>query len=274
MRFLLAFISVLLLGAAFAGTASAEKYQGWAPRPASPDGVAHVHLETPTTMFQSYGGPTTVPVTVVLHHSLAKATSVRWSCESDVKQTQTISFQGDGSGEQRATYNLTVNPSLCPKGWQEIRWTVNTDQPDGSREFTTSRECANFLVGNGSSQNYCGGPTVAGRCGGGAWYTSTLYLIGFIDCRDWFRASAAGAGFHAGDKIRVRTQNSGGGIATFDPAFHASPPNPGVGIQTTPANNTWTTITIPALAPGQHTLHLRDNLKGFSGAVVMPLKIV
>jgi hypothetical protein len=145
--------------------------------------------------------------------------------------------------------------------------TSDATLPDGSREFTTSRECVNIATGNGTSQNYCGGPTVAGRCGGGAWYAVIEYLIGFVDCRDWLRGSSTGAGFRPGDKIRVRTQSVGGGSATFDPAFHSG--DPGAGIQSTPPSNAWTTITVPNLPPGMRKLHLRDRRLGFAGAVVM-----
>lgn len=244
--------------------ASAVNYQGW-----ETDNT-HVHLDTPTAMFQSYATPTAVPVTILLHNSHARVDSVRWSCESDIKQSVPLAFTGTGAPEETRQVKLTIAPASCPRGWQEIRWTVDTTLPDGSREFTTSRECANIVTGNGTTENYCGGPTVAGRCGGGAWYAATTYLIGFVDCRDWNRATTSG--FHAGDKIRVRTQNIGGGIATFDPDFHRG--NPGIAAQATPPNNKWTTVTIPKLGVGQHTLHLRDRLLGNSGAVVMPLKIV
>jgi hypothetical protein len=244
--------------------APAVKYQGWETD------LTHVHLETPTVMFQAYAAPTTVPVTILLHNSHARVEGIRWSCESTVKQAVPLAFTGTGAPEETRQVNMTVDPALCPRGWQEIRWTVDATLPDGTREFTTSRECANVVTGNGTAQNYCGGPASAGRCGGGAWYAATTYLIGFVDCRDWNQAATTG--FHAGERIRVRTQNSGGGIATFDPDFHHG--NPGVAAQATPPDNRWTTVTIPNLAPGQHTLHLRDRLLGFSGTVVMPLRIV
>jgi hypothetical protein len=244
--------------------ALAVKYQGWETD------LTHVHLETPTAMFQSYATRTVVPVTILLHNSHARVERVRWSCESDVKQAVPLAFIGTGASEETRRVNLTIDPALCPRGWQEIRWTVDTTLPDGSREFTTGRECVNIVTGNGTTQDYCGGPTVAGRCGGGAWYAATTYLIGFVDCRDWYRAITTG--FRAGDRIRVRTQSGGGGIATFDPDFHHG--NPGIGAQATPPWNRWATAKIPNLAVGQHTLHLRDRLLGFSGAVVMPLKIV
>jgi hypothetical protein len=264
MRRAVAVLAALAAAPLLPGPALAVKYQGWQTD------LTHVHLETPTAMFQAYAARIVVPVTVLLHNSRARVQSVRWSCESDVKQTVPLAFAGTGAPEETRTVNLTVDPSKCPRGWQEIRWSVDTTMPDGTREFTTSRECANVLTGNGASEDYCGGPTVAGRCGGGAWYEATTYLIGYVDCRDWNRAITIG--FHAGEKIRVRTQSGGGGMVAFDPDFHHG--DPGVGQQATPPNNTWTTVTIPNLAPGQHTLHLRDRLLGFSGAVVMPLRIV
>jgi chitodextrinase len=244
----------------------ADENQGWQ------NDETHIHSNFGLTMFQTISSRITVPVTTLLHNSRSTITGVRWSCEADVKQTIPTSFKGTGAGEETFTVNLTIDPSLCPKGWQEIRVTSDATLPDGSREFTTSRECVNIATGNGTSQNYCGGPTVAGRCGGGAWYAATEYLIAFVDCRDWLRASSAGAGFHPGDKIRVRTQSTGGGSAAFDPAFHAA--DPGAGIQSTPPSNAWTTITVPSLPPGMRKLHLRDRLLGYSGAVVMPLKII
>jgi chitodextrinase len=244
----------------------ADENQGWQTD------ETHIHSNFGLTMFQTISSRITVPVTTLLHNSRSTITGVRWSCESDVKQTIPTSFKGTGASEETFTVNLTIDPSLCPKGWQEIRVTSDATLPDGSREFTTSRECVNIATGNGTSQNYCGGPTVAGRCGGGAWYAATDYLIGFVDCRDWLKASSTGAGFRPGDKIRVRTQSTGGGSAAFDPAFHSA--DPGAGIQSTPPSNAWTTITVPSLPPGMRKLHLRDRLLGYSGAVVMPLKII
>jgi chitodextrinase len=256
-------LCAVLLGPA---SALADENQGW-----QTDGT-HIHSVFGLTMFQTISSRITVPVTTLLHNSGASVDGVRWSCESGVKQTVATGFKGSDVSEESFTVNLTVDPSLCPRGWQEIRVTSDATLPDGSREFTTSRECVNITTGNGTSQNYCGGPTVTGRCGGGAWYAATEYLIAFVDCRDWSTASSTGDGFRPGDKIRVRTQSAGGGGATFDAAFHAD--NLGVGIQSTPANNAWTTITVPPLPPGMHKLHLRDRLLGFSGAVVMPLKII
>lgn len=265
MRFLIAFIACLALSFGFASAAQAEEEQGWQ------SDVEHIHMRTDLPMLSTLSGSRTVNTDLILHNSRATINSIRWSCESSVKQTKSVNFVGTGTPVQTfPTQTLTVNPSLCAKGWREIRFTVKAEIPGGvGQEFTTSRRCVNFTVGSTAS-NYCGGPTVAGRCGGGAWYVVPEYLIGFIDCRDWQKAQTTG--FRPGEEIRVRTQNSGGGIATFDPDFHNG--NIGVGITTTPPNNTWTRVKVPQLAAGQHVLHLRDRRAGFSGVVVMPLKIV
>lgn len=242
--------------------AGAEEEQGWQ------NDQTHIHMGTDLPMFTQLTSSRTVNVSLLLHNSRATINLIRWSCESDVKQSKSLNLVGDGSPAQTfPTQTLTVNPSLCTSGWREVRFTANAEIPGVGREFTTSRRC--IRMGTGSS-NYCGGPTVAGRCGGGAWYVPTEYLIGFVDCRDWQKAQTTG--FRPGERIRVRTQNSGGGVATFDPDFHNG--FLGISPQATPPNNSWTTVAVPQLAPGQHRMHLRDRRAGFSGAVVMPLRVV
>jgi hypothetical protein len=229
---------------------------------ASDDTGGQIATSFPLTMFQSVSASTIVPVTTTLHHSHAHIDAVRYGCESSVKQTVAASFTGTGAASESFTINLTVNPASCPKGWQELRITSNGTEPDGDRIFTTTRECVNDTVGNGTSQNYCGGPTVPGRCGGGGWYVDTTYLVGNVDCRDW--SKAAGPGFGVGDAVRVRTQSIGGGLVTFD----------GGSSQATPPSNAWSTVRIPVLAPGLHTMALTDSRLGFGGSTIMPLRIV
>jgi hypothetical protein len=75
----------------------------------------------------------------------------------------------------------------------------------------------------------------------------------------------APAGFHPGEVIRVRTQISGGQIVgMFD----------GASTQTKPAGSAYQSFVIPILTPGIHRFHVRHTNLGFSGAYVMPLRIV
>lgn len=258
----LGLLAALLLPA----PAQADETQAWETN------TTHLHAVFGMTMFQTVSATTTVPFTVLLHNSHARVYRVRWSCESDVKQNVDVAWQGTGAAEQKfGPVNLTVDPGLCSAGWRELRFTAIARRTNGEQEFTTSRECVNFTRGNGTSSNYCGGPTIAGRCGGGAWYQATGYLVPTVDCRDVARA--AGAGFHPGDVIRVRTQIGGGSIiGTFDPSFHTG--NQGVGLQTKPAGSTYQSFVIPNLPAGLHKFHVRHTLGGFSGAFVLSLRIV
>jgi hypothetical protein len=136
---LLAALCAILL---FPVSALTDENQGWQTD------ETHIHSNFGLTMFQNISSRITVPVTTLLHNSRSTVTGVRWSCESDVKQAIPTNFRGTGVTEETFTVNLTVDPSLCPKGWQEIRVTSDATLPDGSREFTTSRECVNITTGN------------------------------------------------------------------------------------------------------------------------------
>ena len=136
------------------------------------------------------------------------------------------------------------------------------------REFGTSRLCL-FIQNGKSRHDYCGGPTTKGRCGGGAWYVKTKYLVSFVDCRD---VRAAQLGVHPGYPLRVRTQNSAGGRYSWDPAFHVG--NPGSFAGTTPSSNKVTTVTVPPLPPGDHKLIIRDEKLGFAGVYVLPVRVI
>ncbi len=218
-------------------------------------------------MLQTLSSPLVMPVTTLLHHEVEPLSYVRWSDGSNVKQRVDIEVQGDGSDEQRVVTELTLDPAkFDASGWREVRITSN--MAGSRREFTTTRTCV-FVVNGKSRRDYCGGPTVAGRCGGGAWYPDTLYRIVMVDCRDVAKAQTGS--FNPGDTVRVKFQN-GPGFANLDPAFHAG--NPGTVLGADLAMDKWQKITIPTDAPaGAHKLHLRATGAGAAGAYVLAFTV-
>jgi hypothetical protein len=241
--------------------ARGEEAQGWLT-----DDV-HIHTIWDLPNLSILDKPLTVPVTTLLHNQTAHLAFVRWSDGSNVIESIKTPVQGDGTGEQKIPVNFTLDPArFANSGWQEVRFTSNIDKPQ--REYTTTRLCL-FVVNGKKRSDYCGGPTVAGRCGAGAWYPDTKYLVVFVDCRDVNR-SLRGPAFSPGDKIRVKFQD-GLGQATVDPHFHMG--DRGTVIARDLPKNTWTTVTLPPLSPGAHKLHLRSTARGEAGAYVLPLVI-
>jgi hypothetical protein len=267
MKVLCASIVACALALAAAAPALAGEAQGWQTD------SKHIHTVWVGNEFENLAAPRQLPVTTLFHNRNPgdKVTFVRWSDGSNVKQSVSTNFVATGASEESFTVNLKLDPAAFDaSGWREVRVTSNVALTDGTREFSTTRWCV-FVNNSKPRSDYCGGPAMQGRCGGGAWYTQTQYLVAFVDCRDVQRAATTG--FRPGDTIRVKAQHAGSRLlSTWDPAFHSG--NPGVGAQNLPGSNTWQRVTVPPLAPGVHKLHLRDNYAGFSGAYVLPVKIV
>lgn len=258
-------ILILSLVALFASAAiaSATPYevQDWQTQD------RHAHLSADLPMLETLSSPRTVTFTVLLHNQPA-ATHVAWLELQDQGTSMVkipLNVYGNGQSEQKFTVDVPLDPAkFAHSGWQEMRTRLNIDKP--VRTFTTGRVAVN--VQNGKSvSNYSGGPTVAGRCGGGAWYGDIPgnYRIIFVDCRDHYAANTRP--LVPGDKIRVKSQD-GELYANIDPHFHAG--DVGIPLITGGKPNTWTTLTIPAgLAPGVHKLHFRSQTGIEAGAYVM-----
>lgn len=278
MRYALAaaIAAILLLPPA----APAEEVQGWAPLPGSTD-ARHIHTQFPFQMLGTVSGPTSFTLTSLFHNRVPgdRITLVRWATQDGIVESKAVSHTAAGGNVETFTDTLTLDPSKAAhSGWQEVRITANVLLTDGTREFSTTRQCMLFQSGKPRSDYCWNGSTSKGRCGGGAWYgpnggnleTSVPgYLIATVSCPDVRRAQQ---GLRPGETIQVRTQNTAGGFGTWDPDFHNG--NLGHDQFTTPASNVWKTITIPAMSPGVHKLHLRDSRAGFSGAYVLPVKII
>lgn len=231
----------------------------------------HIHTSVPLDMLATISAPTPINVTTLLHNRVGGTlTFVRWSDQSGIRQVVKMSVTGTGESEQRVVTPLTIDPALIPtSGYTEIRVTSNFVASDGSREFTTTRLCLNIVNGK-TRKDYCGGPTVAGRCGGGAWYTATDYSVATVDCRDIKTTQTRP--LVAGDTIRVKAQ-SGSLMVNLDPAFHVG--NPGTSLLAGGVKGTWHKVTIPTgLTPGVHKLHVRDQrTNGEAGAYVLTFTV-
>lgn len=258
-------LALATMACALPASASAIEVQAWKTA------NSHIHTIDCVQQFQTISAPLRCPLTTLLHNSDETVTFTRWSDYSSVIQSIPMLWQPGVVSEAIRTDTFTLDPaSVAASGWREVRWTSNADSP--TRAFTTTRECLWIVNGKRRSDN-CGGPTTAGRCGGGGWYPDPPdnYLISTIDCRDVARAQS----WHAGDRIRVRFQGSGNhGEANIDPRFHQG--DAGVVLATNlVGGNAWTTVTIPAgLAPGPHRLVLRDVWKnGNEGVYVQPFTL-
>lgn len=252
---------LVTLTLATAAMATPYEAQGWKTQD------QHIHLIGDVPMLETLSAPTTLHMTILLHNA---PTNEHVSFLDAQDQGTTISkvslnIFGDNSKEQRIPVDITVDPAkFAHSGWQELRLRANIDKPD--REFPTSRICVNIQNGK-SLSNYCGGPTVAGRCGAGAWYPdiASNYRIIFVDCRDQYTANARP--LVPGDKVRIKSQD-GDLYANIDPHFHDG--DAGIPLVVKGAANKWTTVTIPAgLAPGVHKLHMRSQTGVEAGAYVM-----
>jgi hypothetical protein len=249
-------LGVIGLMIGLAGCAVPQEQQGWQ------NADSHLHVSWADERMNNLGTldeAVDLKVTVLFHNNPGTLTFVRWSDYSDVRQrVDTDWTPGGDQHEARLDVNLRIDPAqFAASGWREVRITANRGEPE--REFTTSRLC--LFVKNGKSRSdNCntgpeGDPQSAGRCGGGAWYPEPEYRIAFIDCRDMQTMQTRE--LQGGDRIRVKGQD-GPLTVTLDPAFHASPPNPGRELLRGGSANTWHTVTIPSdLSPGVHTLHSR-----------------
>jgi hypothetical protein len=244
--------------------ASAFEVQGWKTQD------QHIHETFAMPFFTTISAPVTLQVDDLLHNAptIEHVNFVDLQDQGTTISKASVSVWGDGSPEQRFSATVTIDPAkFAHSGWQEVRVRSNIDKPD--REFPTTRLC--LFINNGKSRSdYCGGPGVQGRCGGGAWYPDipSNYRIIFIDCRDV--ALTQTRDLFAGDKIRVKAQD-GGLFCNVDPHFHAG--DPGIVLLANGAANTWTTLTIPGgLAPGAHKLHCRSQTGVEAGAFVLDFR--
>jgi hypothetical protein len=251
----------------FAAAAMAVPFseQGWKTQD------QHIHVEGDVPMLQTVSSPTTLHLTVLLHNnpSIFHVNFLDLQDQGTEIAKVPLNVFGQNSLSQSFPVDVTLDPNkFAHSGWQELRIRANIDKPD--REFPTSRVCVNIQNGK-SVSNYCGGPTVAGRCGSGAWYPDipSNYRIVFVDCRDVNKAIHGT--YAAGDKIRVKFQD-GAGYVSVDPDFHHG--NPGIVIGSNMAPNKWLTVTVPSgLAPGAHKLHLRSQTGVEAGAYVMTFNV-
>lgn len=238
--------------------------QGWQTGGTNPQ-PSDQHLHTATVVnlkpFDRLTSTRQVVVRVTTHNNPTPVDYVRWSCESDVKQRVDIDWSSEGTATKDVAF--TIDPSQCPDGIREIRFTGN--RGTGQREFTTSRFPVLFdSNNNGGGSHYETSlaslqansftPGNFGRCGGGAWYEADEYQIIFMDCRVYHRAMYQG--LQPGDTIPVRSQD-GQGVCVLDPDFHGG--NTGRHLATFGAN-TVTNVKLPSdLAPGsEHKIHCRS----------------
>jgi hypothetical protein len=188
-------------------------------------------------MFANATPGQAVPITVRNVNEPGTMTLSRVDLESTVKETLTTSpFPWTPGTTSDVSRSFTLHVPSGGSGWDELRW-HSEFKHDSTRErtFNTTRHCIHYSSGTG---NYCGGPTVRGRCGGGSWYESALYNVSFIDCRD-LKAIMDG---HPPSSIRVKFQvdYSGGGYGVI-----ARDPNGGGQVGGHYAANTWITIPNP-----------------------------
>lgn len=259
MRRLLTALALLLLTPA---AAQAEESQGWH------SATAHIETTVPTRMFDTWSAPMTVPVTTTLYNrtTAEHVTRVRICAGPSGSYcfgNRTVSHTATSS-EQAFTDSFTFDPRQAPNsGWTEVRVTSIMKEPDGTQEFTTSRYCV-LIQSSKPRSDYCGGPTTQGRCGGGAWYNATGYLVANVDCRDVLKARN---GIRAGDVIRVRTESA---LVTTTGSVRWDEATTG---QSYPGH-TWTAVKVPALSPGLHELYVRSSAGGFMGAYALPVRII
>ncbi|MBA3688456.1 MAG: hypothetical protein H0W81_06480 [Chloroflexi bacterium] len=260
-RFISAAICAVLIAP---GVAGAEEVQGWKTD------TEHVHTTFNLVQNQAISGTVPVTITSLCHNNLSTITFVRIAVQSTVVAVDNADHRCTGAVEETftTTLNLTASQSSF-QGYNEVRVTTNVVRPGGEREFTTSRTCLNFQNGKAAG-NYCGGPTQAGRYGGGAWYMDVAgnYLLSTVDGRDlaYLQTHPVPGGY----RVRVRFQGATYGQANVDPRFHAG--DPGLVLnQSLAGNNAWTYVDIPAgLAPGAHKLVLRGRFGSEAGVYVLP----
>jgi hypothetical protein len=231
-----------------AAGADAVESQAW-------DGDEHIHTGTCFPMLDTLSAPVDLDVVTLLHNNNGRLTFVRWSDGSAVKQSISMSVAPGPVNEYRRTDVLRLDPARFDRsGWREVRLTSNVEDPVKGRWYTTTRFCV--FVRNGKSRSdYCGGPTVQGRCGAAGWYGE--YLNVFMDCRDYARRDAPVSGTWC-PRLKFEHER---GIATVDPHFHASPPDPGLVMYSGPGSNSWRSVCIDTrrLGNGPHVLHARTE---------------
>jgi len=196
-------------------------------------------------MFANVTPGQSVPITV---RSVNEPGTLDWSrvsVQSTVKNKITLNWTPGVTSDVTRSFSLPV-PS-GGSGWEELRWSTDFAH-DSSRErtFNTTRHCVHYS----GSGNYCGGPTVKGRCGGGSWYESALYNVPFIDCRDL--AAILAGNPPANIRVKFQVDYSGGGYGVV-----ATDPNGSNIISGHYPKNTW--ITIPNPGAGAWLLSVANN---------------
>jgi hypothetical protein len=154
-----------------------------------------------------------VPVVV---HSVNEPGTMSWSrvsIQSTVKEVLTLNWTPGVANDVYRSFTLHV--PVGGSGWEELRWSSNFAH-DSTRErtFNTTRHCVHYASGSG---NYCGGPTVRGRCGTGSWYETALYNVSFIDCRDLYAILNGTPPATIRVKFQVDYAGGGYGVIARDP---------------------------------------------------------
>lgn len=237
----------------------------------------HIHTGVCFPMFADLTGPTSFDLRTLLHNNDGHTTFVRGGVH-DGGWGPNYVFRGDwpgnGLNEIGRVDEFPFDPAWNDfSGFGEFRFSSNLEDPVKARWYTTARLTAN--IANGKKANdYSGGPTTKGRCGGGGHYGT--YNIAWIDCRDLARIRQGPV--PSGFVVNLRWQNGDRGAAHLDPGFHNG--NPGTVLYDGPAED----VAVQVVgAPGWHKLHIRvenhgqkdenGNPGNFAGAWSTPILI-
>jgi hypothetical protein len=286
-RLFLAILTLSALASLPSGVASAASPYGTFPNCVNPfdayesqvwdiDTDEHIHTGVCFPMFADAAAPTSFDIRTLLHNNDGHANFVRWGVHDGGVGGYVFrgDFPGSGLNEVGVVHEAPWNPADGKNsGFKEFRFTSNVEDPAKGRWYTTARYTLNFVNGKGRD-DYSGGPTTKGRCGGGGHYGD--YHIAWIDCRDLARIRQGPV--PSGFVVNLRWQNGQRAFANLDPGFHNG--NPGTVLYDGPADP----VAVPVHgAPGWHKLHIRVENHGqkdengnpgrFAGAFVTPILI-
>ena len=221
----------------------------------------HIHVKATVPVDGvPINGQIAVPVTVTLHDQTGKATSLRVSDGSTVKQSWPLSIGPCADCTWSGT--VTVDFSKWSTGRREMRWTANVpDNAEGKRHYQSTgwQVCVRACT-----PSYRTGPYVEGR----GWYEGRGYANA--------RLTSDLTTVRSGGTIKVSLKPGSGGLTTrlagvyIDPDFHQGVD--GIVVRTWTAGFTGS-VTLPTLPSGAHRLVLLSSDGKNAGVQVVPFEV-
>jgi hypothetical protein len=223
----------------------------------------HLHMGTCFPLMEEISGIVSFNVRVMMHHRPGKVSSMGVQIFGNGPSSYAkVPIDFDCQNEDCSVeFRVSVDTAKAAYDgrweWRFLTHIPDTNDPGTDKEFTTTRWHAILRNGKPSKD----GPNVDRTPGAAGWYQGLEYENVFVrnaEAMPFVREPQRGVvTLYVKADGSVRAPNRL--IVAADPAFHASPPNPGLVNFSGAATGAYQAVTVDTtrLTNGPHKLHLR-----------------